>query len=894
MGKSLVIKVLGKRNNLSEFSLFVAFAFLIFLLSSLVPAQVIIKEKVEINPQTINPDYQISTLDPCPSISRPQYYQSVYSCSGFPIEPYQQLYPFQSGTFLIFNPTTLYEAEIISGTDYAYFERVEYIDSAGNFYPYETFGTLLSGLTGAELSGTGDFIGYEGAGTFERENSTVYRVRFDNYSLPEASVTIRIKNLNDNSYTDWHTLIVNPDLRFVNQQYEADTLLHYYSKDVTPKFMNANSPCSHPGYGGCPPDNVTFNIEIIEGQQFGSIKNSETSETATSFTGLSYNKLNTTFTYYANGEQPDSTSTVKIRHSSSDADIIPMEFSFTVKKNNIPPPSEGGSIFVKMDKKVVIPGDTVNVQLLWIDEVNDTVEFSQIQRFKVDLAEGSEYGTILDAETGDTSDTFTEITNEFKVIVNSQIEQQQAKIVLVVEADLMIFTRPVGVNNGTKTAKQLLKNSIDKVDEEGGTNTDFIIIGNHLVGVGEITITKTPFIVEIMPAVVSAGDTAKIIPMKLNPDGTTTPFDSLQTFELGMLDGCLLGKLRNQGIDTNYFYGVTQPFYFIADTSADSGSVNIRVGVIDMNPQNRSLANSNNNTPESDNPVSCANVSFVENLYVNANLVMGNGCDRYPCNEVILQPNLTYENFQDGTFSTNACIDVIPERGTGVFQTVPKETHKSYEIYFNIENITACYELNFDRWKFGHKLPLFPYFKVIIDTCPNNAIQFGYKPISSISEIKYRYHDSLKLCLAKIDLEGHRNYPPAITYGYVFMQVDYSHEQAHGEDYKNLIDSLQNAFLYPSLDSLQIGCAQVADNTQAKIIYKEELIRILVGQTYNGKIIFSGFENRLSIGKENHSKGSYLINGKILSYEEYINKFPIVENTINVLMADFKNIWNCK
>lgn len=116
-----------------------------------------------------------------------------------------------------------------------------------------------------------------------------------------------------------------------------------------------------------------------------------------------------------------------------------------------------------MDKKVVIPGDTVNVQLLWIDEVNDTVEFSQIQRFKVDLAEGSEYGTILDAETGDTSDTFTEITNEFKVIVNSQIEQQQAKIVLVVEADLMIFTRPVGVNNGTKTAKQLLKTLLIKL-----------------------------------------------------------------------------------------------------------------------------------------------------------------------------------------------------------------------------------------------------------------------------------------------------------------------------------------------------------------------------------------------------------------------------------------------
>jgi hypothetical protein len=48
MGKSLVIKVLDKRNNLSKISLFV------ILLSSLVPAQVIIKEKVEINPQRIS------------------------------------------------------------------------------------------------------------------------------------------------------------------------------------------------------------------------------------------------------------------------------------------------------------------------------------------------------------------------------------------------------------------------------------------------------------------------------------------------------------------------------------------------------------------------------------------------------------------------------------------------------------------------------------------------------------------------------------------------------------------------------------------------------------------------------------------------------------------------
>ncbi len=772
---------------------------------------------MEINPQTINPDYQVSSLDPCPSITRPQYYQSVYSCSGFPVEPYQQLFPFQSGTSLIFNPTALYDAEIISGTDYAYFERVEYIDSTGNFYPYETFGTLLSGLTGAELSGTGNFIGYEGAGTFERENSTVYRVRFDNYSLPEASVIIRIKNLNDNTSTDWHTLIVNPDLRFVNQQYEADTLLHYYSKDVTPKFINANSPCAHPGYGGCPPDNVTFNIEIIEGQLYGSIKNFETNEIATSFTGLSYNNLNTIFTYYANGVQPDSTATVRIRHSSNDPEIIPQEFNFTIKKNNIPPPSEGGSIYVKMDKKVVIPGDTVNVQLLWIDEVNDTVEFSQIQRFKVDLAEGSEYGTILDVETGDTSDTFTETTNEFKVIISPQIEQQQAKIVLVAEADLIIFTRPVRINNGTGTTKQLQKNSVDKVDDEGGTNTDVIIIGNHLVGVGEITITKTPFVVEIIPSVISAGDSAQIIPMKLNPDGTTTPFDTLQTFELGMLDGCALGYLSAEADSNNYFYGITQPFYFIADSSADSGSVSVRVGVIDMSQQNRSITNNNNIIPESDNPVSCANVSFVENLYSTGNLVVGDECGSGapPCSTIVQAPQGFKEEVIEWTgtyiFNKEGFYPLSLEKASGgaiyFFQegqikmiplTAPRKD-KIYEIpilgsFYSPYEIETCFNKNLNNGKGAYQYSFksigetdnFIHKPIIIQVADYTDDPYNMKSLSDLETIPFE-----NICKALIDFEYERyrkaeqsndnffNTHPTI---YSILDVYWEHEKYHKRD----------------------------------------------------------------------------------------------------------------
>jgi len=105
----------------------------------------------------------------------------------------------------------------------------------------------------------------------------------------------------------------------------------------------------------------------------------------------------------------------------------------------------------------------------------------------------------------------------------------------------------------------------------------------------------------------------------MDENGDYVEFDSLQTFELGMLDGCILGKLSSAGIDTNYFYGVTQPFYFIADTSADSGSVNIRVGLIDMSQQNRSLTN--NNTPENDYPTEyCFYNIYQTDLYLDVPL----------------------------------------------------------------------------------------------------------------------------------------------------------------------------------------------------------------------------------------------------------------------------------
>jgi hypothetical protein len=508
----------------------------------------------------------------------------------YPIEPYQQLFPFQGGgSNSGFNPNRYYQIEIIEGTDYAYMEKTAYQDSSGEYHPREYLGQYLTGVKGDELSGTGQYViyGFLSSGTYVRENGTNYFIHFDNYNQTEVNVTVKITDLDSNITTYWYTTVVNPQLEIVDQQLSDDTLLHYYSKDVSLKLNNTKYPCTHPGYGGCPPDEVTFNIEITEGEQYGSIKNSETGEISTTFTGLScWNETRSTiFTYYANGVQPDSTDWVTIRHSSSDAEMQAREIRFLVKRNSIPPPSEGGSIYIQVDKHYAMPSDTINIHLLWINEVNDTIEFLPMQNFRVEIAEGLDYGRLVDLESGMQGDELNDASSNLQLIIETEIPVDIAKIILVAQADVLRFNRAV---RGTNEIQQEEAVEINKNNKKEPVTPELIIVGEHIVGIAEVTVDKNPLVVEIIPEEISAGDTARIVPKKKNSDGSLSEFPADQQFEIGMLDGCMLGKLSNAAIDTNYFYGVTQPIYFIADSSADSGIVELRLGIIDNTTGNKS------------------------------------------------------------------------------------------------------------------------------------------------------------------------------------------------------------------------------------------------------------------------------------------------------------------
>ena len=441
----------------------------------------------------------------------------------------------------------------------------------------------------------------------------------------------------------------------------------------------------------------------------------------------------------------------------------------------------------------------------------------------------------------------------------------------------------------------------------------------------EMTFTNL-LVVNIVPETISPGDTAQIIPKLKNPDGSLSDFPIEQTFEIGMLDGCALGMIKTATDSGLYVDAALQPFYFIADTGAVEGTVKLRVGVIE-GMSSSSLLNNNFKSRKSEYQVkkSSANDNrreaksiidggvigeycFLGDLYSNttgdADLVVGDNCEEYTCTEVILKPSFTFDSYPNGTFNADPCSTEQANNTSmvaGITSVIWNEVN--YLDYLKIENITACYEPILDKWKFGTTKPLFPYFKIIMDVCLTNITNKGFKPLENIADIKdpTKWNDP-NICAAKKDLEGHRSYPGKLRPGgYAFLEVTMAHEMAHGQDFQLVIDSLQNAFLYSTLNSLEIHCGNfdivnrtAGNKEEAKSVYLSEFQKTVMGETLNGVIIKNGFEQKLKEGYNNHIKQNYTVNGITVDHENYINTRPIVVNTIDVLINEFKNIWNCK
>jgi len=303
-------------------------------------------------------------------------------------------------------------------------------------------------------------------------------------------------------------------------------------------------------------------------------------------------------------------------------------------------------------------------------------------------------------------------------------------------------------------------------------------------------------------------------------------------------------------------------------------------------------------------PICAPNIINYLYTYSHSNVLVQGGCDEYICNEVILKPSFSFEHYPNGTFNEDPCTVEQSKHSdrsvSGVFSPLWNRTIITAIEYFKMENLTACYQPINGKWAFGTRLPSYPYYQAIMDVCLTNITNRGYRYLYDISEIQSKWNDP-DICKAKKDLEGHKKYPSEIrTGGYIFIDVKMAHEMAHGQDFQWVIDSLQTAFLYPALDLLEVTCGKYDEENRkansddyAKSIYFKYLQKVIAGEKSGEQVTFLGFEDRLYEGYNNHINQSYTVNGKQVDHENYINSLPIVTNTINVLISEFKNIWNC-
>jgi hypothetical protein len=396
----------------------------------------------------------------------------------------------------ILDPNKCYNLTIQQSDEYAYFTYGGFYDDVtGVYVPIQYVGTTLSGVPGSDLGATGwyDYVQDYPNGLYH--NDSKYRLKIKRDVPPGTEITMVV--FDGQQTISYHTRIETPTFAIENITNE-DTLLHYYSRDIE-FILNFQQSCQLDGYGGAYPVGIKFNVEIVQGQEYGNLYYPGTvadpEQSGTSITNLDdeygIGIANYTIKYKADGVQPDSLNPgiVTIRCSSNDLDIAPVEVSFPVKYNT-DPPEEGGVILVDFNKESFSPGDTATTNCKWLTAYNELLDFPAEQSFNVVITGGSEFGMLLDPNTGTIADNLQGVSNGFKVITATSIPYDSVVIRLKVNTNVEVNNSSRMITNQNPKS-EIKENNIADLDDDTQTITpDFFIIipGQDIEGFGDVVV----------------------------------------------------------------------------------------------------------------------------------------------------------------------------------------------------------------------------------------------------------------------------------------------------------------------------------------------------------------------------------------------------------------------
>ena len=431
------------------------------LLSSSVSAQVIIKERIEINPQKILPSYPIPQYTPCGpypgliDIHNPR--QAVWNGSSFWLDPYQQLFVFQQSGGYHLNQEHIYNIETTAGGDYFSITKLGGIDPiTGEFIEPEDMGDTLLNVMGVDLIGTGEWE-ITLCGTYQKENGPDYQCHFSKDAPQGTEVIVKITDLTEGDPPKYfHTFIEIPSM-IVEEGYTT-YMQHYYSHNIDMWVYDPGN-CTL-GCGGHLPSWVTFTVEIVQGQEYGSIHNLLTDESADYFTNIEtisswagQSEIRW-FEFVADGVQPDTSSPahVVIRYTPSDASVGIVEHNIYVEYNDVVPVEEG--ILVQFEDQVIAPGDTTQIILKRQNSDGTLENFSQWDSFEIGMIEGCDAGLIL--YNGIMENYFAEVYQPIYFVAANDLTETDTVMVRVGLIEGGGSSRPV--NKGGEEKEAIITN----------------------------------------------------------------------------------------------------------------------------------------------------------------------------------------------------------------------------------------------------------------------------------------------------------------------------------------------------------------------------------------------------------------------------------------------------
>ena len=377
---------------------------------------------------------------------------------------------------------------------------------------------------------------------------------------------------------------------------------------------------------------------------------------------------------------------------------------------------------------------------------------SENLRYTALIKKGSNRGLLYDYDTGISGDTLTNLTPQ---------EDGEKYLDFITEGEIL---------NEEDTVLVKIFTNNENIDT---TEAVIIIYPNDLV-------------VQIIPSIISQGDTARVVLKKRNGNvAEDFPPDKLFNVEIvqGLEYGLILDSLSNDTLTT--FSNIPQGFKIIAKDSTGIDSTKIRIKVsteesfipaAKIITGDRDQINKDKNRKELQEKEE--NKSIIPNLIIPGTLFR-EGYGDVVVKQDECSPLCTGEPPFTNILTTrlyNIYFDPCENRDKdpttlelGGFTPVNSKDKWRNPSYFH-----PCFDDVEQIWRFSmNDIQLF----VAVDFCQNNLNK--YQVIENISEV-----DSNEVCDAVKDFKDHEYYPPRVRNGgYMIMELLEKHEEIHERVY---------------------------------------------------------------------------------------------------------------